>query len=110
MEVDSIHPLQGGRLAISVRAICRFRVLRPTASSSSSSHHRADVVLIPDYEEMSEVRDWPWRSTEVLPKAVRAEATRAAAAAASMRWVNHELDRQTASGSVGGRMADEWRR
>ena len=107
MEVDSIHPLQGGRLAISVRAICRFRVLRPTASSSSSSHHRADVVLIPDYEEMSEVRDWPWRSTEVLPKAVRAEATRAAAAAASMRWVNHELDRQTASGSVGGRMADE---
>ena len=51
MEVDSIHPLQGGRLAISVRAICRFRVLRPTASSSSSSIASSRTLMRATYPE-----------------------------------------------------------
>ncbi|KAL1496442.1 hypothetical protein AB1Y20_016397 [Prymnesium parvum] len=89
MEVVSIERLADGALTIVAHGTSRFCALRPRASTSFS---RADLMLLPDLEEISEVRDWP--DTVQLPAELRAEATRAAAAAVSYMWAQAELGQQ----------------
>jgi len=90
MEVRELRRLSGGRLVVVAHAMSRFRVLRPT---SSSPYPRADVALLPDEEELglTGLRREAGPTSQ-LPRQVRAEAARAAAAAASLAWAAAEVD------------------
>ena len=90
MELREVRRLSGGRLTIVAHAICRFRVERATAKAP---YPRADVVLLPDEEEvgLTGLRRESGLPTSALPRHWRAEAARAAAAAASLTWAEAEM-------------------
>jgi len=85
MRVVSVNRLNDGGLVVMACGTSRFRTLRARRSTTFS---RSDLMLLPDLEEISEVRDWP-KSVE-LPAQWRAEATRAAAAEVSYMWAQAE--------------------
>ena len=96
MEIVRSRRLDDGGLTIVAHGICRFHALRPRSAGVFS---RADLVLLPDQEEISEVRDWP--DSVQVPAHLRAEATRAAAAEVSYMWAQAEAEgarRQPAGG------------
>ena len=109
MELREVRPLANGRLVVVARAICRFRVASSTALEPLP---RANVVLLPDDEELGLTR--LRRETDAspagwLPRQTRAEAARAAAAAAALTWAASELPpspKSSKAGERGGRSTE----
>ena len=100
MELKEVRRLSGGRLSVVAHAISRFRVVRPT---ESAPYPRADVSLLPDDEELGLTglrREGPAQPTGMLPRHTRAEAARAAAAAAALTWATAEAHTPLGDGLV----------
>ena len=87
MQIRQIARLPDGRLSVVACAICRFKVLRPTALSP---YPRADVLLTPDDEEIA-ATGLRSAAHAQLSADERAEAARAAAAAAALTWSSAEV-------------------
>ena len=110
MELREVRPLADGRLVVVARAICRFRVASSTALEPLP---RANVILLPDDEELGLTR--LRRETDPspagwLPRQTRAEAARAAAAAAALTWAASELPpspKSLKAGERGGRNTED---
>ena len=99
MEVREMRRLSGGRLVVVAHAMSRFRVLRPTRTAP---YPRADVMALPDEEEVGQtglLREGGL-PTSSLPRHWRAEAARAAAAAASLAWAEAEIDARSYLGVI----------
>lgn len=94
MEVVSVRRQSDGSLTVVAHGTSRFRLHRMRCSAP---YTRADLMLLPDLEEVSEVRDWP--DSVELPAHWRAEATRAAAAEVSYMWAQAEAARDRAGGA-----------
>lgn len=100
MEVREIRRLPRGRLLVVAHAMSRLRVIRPT--HNQAPYPRADVALLPDDEELglTGLRREAGLPTSRLPRHWRAEAARAAAAAASLTWAEAEIDMRSFLGVV----------
>ena len=91
MRLRELRRLGDGRLAVHAVAVGRFRVLRATQDGPYS---RADVAVLPDREEvMAWIRTSSRFHGDRTP-AIRLAGARAAAAAWSMAWSEHEYGRR----------------